>query len=204
MLKITRCPVDLTGADDASILRLIAHRNSEALGILYDRYGRLVYSIALNTINNTETAEEIAQDVFTRVWEKAVSYNPEQAKVSTWLMTITRNRAIDELRRLKNRPEVTSVEWAETILDADPDDHGPEVTAEMHWQQRSVREAVNALPHEQRQVLALAYYKGYSHSEIAEALGQPLGTVKTRLRQAMIRLRQVLSAQVLEDSIDDG
>lgn len=196
--------MDLTSADDASILRLIAHRNSEALGILYDRYGRLVYSIALNTINNTETAEEIAQDVFTRVWEKAVSYNPEQAKVSTWLMTITRNRAIDELRRLKNRPELTSVEWAETILVTDSKDHGPEAAAEMHWQQKSVREAVNALPREQRQVLALAFYKGYSHSEIAEALGEPLGTVKTRLRQAMIRLRQVLSAQVMEDTVDDG
>lgn len=196
--------MDLTTIDDAAILRLIAHRNSEALGILYDRYGRLVFSIALHTINNTETAEEIVQDVFTRVWEKAMSYNPDQAKVSTWLMTITRNRAIDELRRLKNRPELTSIEWTETLLITDQKDHGPEVSAEMHWQQKSIREAVNALPREQRQVLALAYFKGYTHTEIAEALGEPLGTVKTRLRQAMIKLRQVLSTQVIEDSVDDG
>jgi RNA polymerase sigma-70 factor (ECF subfamily) len=192
--------VDLTTLEDAAILRLVAHHDGEALGVLYDRYGRLVYSIALRAVGNSETAEEIVQDVFTRIWEKAQSYDAGQAKVSTWLVTITRNRSIDELRRKKVRPEQNSIELSDLLNLTDHHNPGPEAAADQHWQEQSVREAIAALPMNQQQVLALAYFKGLSHSEIAEALHQPLGTVKTHLRQAMLNLRQSLSTEVAEDS----
>ncbi len=192
--------MDLTSLDDAAILRLIAHQDSEALGILYDRYGRLIYSIALHTIGNSETAEEIVQDVFTRVWEKAKTYDADQAKVSTWLVTITRNRSIDELRKIKIRPEQHSVDLSDALNLTDHHDPSPEAEVETRWQQRSVREAIATLSADQQQVLALAYYKGLSHSEIAAVLHKPVGTVKTHLRLAIQKLRQALSAEVVEDS----
>jgi RNA polymerase sigma-70 factor (ECF subfamily) len=192
--------LDLTIIDDAGILRLIARQNSEALGVLYDRYGRLVYSIALHAVGNSETAEEIVQDVFTRIWDKAQTYDAAQAKVSTWLVTITRNRSIDELRRNKVRPEESSVDISDLLQLTDHHNPGPEAVADHHWKQKSIHDAIATLPADQQQVLALAYFKGLSHSEIAEALHEPLGTVKTRLRLAMQKLRQVLSAEVAEDS----
>ncbi len=192
--------MDLSTLDDASLIRLIAHQRSEALGVLYDRYGRLVYSVALNVIGNAETTEEIVQDVFTRVWEKASTYDADQAKLSTWLISITRNRAIDELRRNRVRPEQFNVAWEEAIEIKDPRDPGPEAATETLFKQKSVREAIAALPADPRQALALAYFKGLSQSEIAEVLGEPLGTVKTRIRLAMQKLRQVLSTQMIDQS----
>ncbi len=192
--------MDLTQLDDASLIRLIARRNSEALGALYDRYGRLVYGFALNVVGSSETTEEIVQDVFTRVWERASTYDGELAKVSTWLISITRNRAIDELRRGRARSEQLNVAWAEAIEISDPGQPSPEETASVHLQEKTVREAIATLPAEQRQALALAYFKGYSHSEIAEALNLPVGTVKTRIRLAMQKLRQVLASTQLIDN----
>ncbi len=191
--------MELSTFDDAAIIRLIARQNSEALGVLYDRYGRLVYSVALNVIGNTETAEEIVQDVFTRVWEKAQTYDIDLARVSTWLISITRNRAIDELRKNRSRPEQDNVAWAEAFEIKDPRDPGPEALAETRQRQQSVREAIAALPPDQRQALALAYFKGYSQSEIAAELGEPLGTIKTRIRLGMQKLRQVLSTQMIDN-----
>ncbi len=185
--------LDSTSQDDVTILRLISRQDSDALGELYDRYGRLVYSIAFHTIGNRETAEEIVQDVFTRIWEKAHTYDAGQAKVSTWLVNITRNRAIDELRKINIRPEKNSIALSDALNLADQREPGPEAEVEAHFQQHSVREAIAALPTEQQHVLALAYFKGLSHTEIAEVLNEPVGTVKTRLRLAMQKLRQALS-----------
>jgi len=128
--------VDYKSLDDAAILRLIAHHKSEALSDLYDRYGRLVYSLAYNTVGNEETAEEIVQDVFTRVWGKAATYDVDQAKVSTWLISITRNRSIDELRRLKVRPENYSVGWADIEPAYIPLSDNPENEVEVSLHQR--------------------------------------------------------------------
>jgi RNA polymerase sigma-70 factor (ECF subfamily) len=190
-----RVRVDYSSQDDAALIRLIAHNKSEALSELYDRYCRLVYSVAFNAVGNGETAEEIVQDVFTRVWEKATTYDVDLAKVSTWLISITRNRSIDELRRVKVRPEHNSVGWAEVEPAHIPLSENPENEVEVSWQQRVVRSAVAALPEDQQKALALAFFRGYSHSEIAAALGEPLGTVKTRIRMAMKKLRQVMVEQ---------
>jgi RNA polymerase sigma-70 factor (ECF subfamily) len=185
--------VDYTTLDDAALIRLLAYNRSEALGELYNRYARLVFSVALNAIGDSATAEEITQDVFTRAWEKAKTYDVEISKVSTWLISITRNRSIDEMRRGRIRPERYSVSWAEVQDDPADENAGPEEKSELGWQQATVRAAVASLPFDQQQALALAYFKGFSHSEIAETLGEPLGTVKTRIRLGMQKLREILS-----------
>jgi RNA polymerase sigma-70 factor (ECF subfamily) len=192
-------PVDNTSLDDASLMELLAHNQTDALSDLYDRYGRLVYSIAINSVGDQAIAEEIVQDVFTRLWEKASTYDPRIAKVSTWLISITRNRAIDELRKIRIRPEKNSVSWAEVSQSNIPLSPGPEIETEHSWQQKMVQEALETLSPNQREVLALAYFKGYSQSKIAEVLDMPLGTVKTRIRTAMQKLHLALSLTILDD-----
>jgi len=186
--------MDYTRLDDETLIRLIVHEQAEALGTLYDRYSRLVFSLALNTVGNPSTAEEVTQDVFLRIWQKAGTYRAEQGKVSTWLSRIARNRAIDVLRQQRVRPEQRSVEWAEVPAAAVPQTEGPEEEVALALEQQRVRAAIAQLPEEQRQVLALAYFQDHSQSQIAELLGQPLGTVKTRIRLAMGKLRQLLSS----------
>jgi RNA polymerase sigma-70 factor (ECF subfamily) len=184
--------VDYTTLDDETIIRLIAHARTEALSELYDRYSRLVFSLALNSVGDQATAEEVTQDVFVRVWQRARQYRADRGKVSTWLTGITRYRAIDQLRRRGARPEQHSVTWAEVSPTAVPAVNGPEEATQLAMQRERVRAALAQLPEEQKQVLALAYFQGYSQSQIAESLALPLGTVKTRVRLAMQKLREML------------
>jgi RNA polymerase sigma-70 factor, ECF subfamily len=179
---------------DESLIRLMEMARPEALSELYDRYGRLVFGLALHIVGDAASAEEITQDVFLRAWERARQYRSDQAKVSTWLTSITRHRAIDHLRWQGVRPEGQSVAWDEVLPQDEPSAEGPEQSMEIEIQRRRVRAAVAQLPEEQRQVLALAYFQGRSQSEIAQALGLPLGTVKTRVRLAMAKLRGLLDA----------
>lgn len=189
---IAKHQVDYSTLDDETLVRLIAHAQADALGALYDRYNRLVFGLALNAVGDYGTAEEITLDVFTHIWEKAGTYRAERAKVSTWLTSIARHRAIDVLRRRGARPEQHSVSWAEVSPTAMPRVNGPEGATELALQRQRVHAAIAELPEEQQQVLALAYFKGYTHRQIAEELDQPLGTVKTRIRLAMQKLRQML------------
>lgn len=184
--------MDYSILEDEALIRLIVVSRTEALSALYDRYSRLVFSMALHTVGDPATAEEITQDVFVRVWEKAGTYRPEQAKVSTWLTSITRYRAIDMLRHRSSRPEKNSIGWDDLALGAEPSVEGPESAAEQAIDSQRVRAAVASLPVEQQRALNLAYFQGLSHSQIAEQLGEPLGTVKTRIRLAMQKLREVL------------
>ncbi len=187
--------MDYSVLDDQTLIGLIIHARAEALSELYDRYGRLVYSLALNSVGNPATAEEITQDVFLRVWQRARQYRADRAKVSTWLTSITRNRAIDQLRRRGSRPERHSVGWAEVAPGAEPAANGPEGAVSLALERERVRAAVALLPPEQQQVLALAYFQGLSQSQIAEATGKPLGTVKTRVRLGMQKLREMLQEE---------
>jgi RNA polymerase sigma-70 factor (ECF subfamily) len=191
--------VDYSSLDDATLIDLIARARTEALGELYDRYSRLVYSLAVNTVGDYGTAEEITQDVFVRVWQRAASYQAERAKVSTWLTSIARHRAIDQLRRRGARPEQHTVSWAEAEPDSLTANGNPQEAAQLAMDRDKVRSALAQLPEEQRQVLALAYFQGYTQQQIADALDQPLGTVKTRVRLAMQKLRQLLDVQGLAD-----
>jgi RNA polymerase sigma factor (sigma-70 family) len=187
-----RRQMDYRKLDDVTLIRLIARAEADALSELYDRYSHLVFSLARHAVGDEATAEEITLDVFTRVWEKARTYQVEQAKVSTWLTSITRYRAIDELRRRSVRPERHAVEWSELPAGDEPSTDGPEPVAELSMQRERVRAAIARLPLDQRQVLALAFFQGYTHQEISKTLNQPLGTVKTRIRTAMQKLRHML------------
>jgi RNA polymerase sigma-70 factor (ECF subfamily) len=184
--------LNYSSLNDESLMRLIVHAQAEALNTLYDRYSRLVYSMAYHAVGDPAVAEEITQDVFFRVWEKAGTYRSEQAKVSTWLTSITRYRAIDVLRRRGARPEKHSIGWEELAFGDEPSVDGPEGAAEQALEGQRVRAAIAGLPLDQRRALSLAYFQGLSHSQIAEQLGEPLGTVKTRIRLAMQKLREVL------------
>ena len=184
--------LDYTALDDQMLVTLIARAQPLALSELYDRYSRLVFSLARNMVTEQTAAEEITLDVFHRVWEKAHTYRPEQAKVSTWLVSITRHRAIDWLRRQKVRPNLQSLRWADVPPDALPVGNSPEDAAETAFRREQVLAAVAQLPPDQRQALAMAYFGGYTHRQIAELLEQPLGTIKTRIRLAMRKLRALL------------
>ncbi|MGD8791916.1 MAG: sigma-70 family RNA polymerase sigma factor [Anaerolineae bacterium] len=185
--------LDYSTLDDEILIQLIGRATPEALGELYDRYSRLVFSLAINSVGNPATAEEITQDVFLRVWQRASQYRADRGKVSTWLTGITRHRAIDQLRRRGSRPEQHSVAWADVSPGAEPAVDGPEQSVALTMERERVRAAMAQLPEEQRQVLALAYFQGLTQSQMAQVLGLPLGTVKTRIRLGMKKLREMLS-----------
>ena len=195
--------MDFSSLDDAALIQLVAGANSEALGALYDRYGRLIFTVAYNVVGDSETAEEITQDVFVRVWEGAAGYRMELAKVSSWLISITRHRSIDELRRRGSRPEKESIAWPDDpgaeMMESLPVLEGPEDAVESALQNRSVRQAIHSLPADQRKVLGMAFFRGLSHSQIADVLGEPLGTVKSRIRMAMQKLRDAMIERGVAD-----
>ena len=187
--------MDYKKFDDQSLIRLIARTQESALSELYDRYSRLVYSMALNVVNDPRIAEEITQDVFIRIWDHAGTYQSEKAKVVTWIASMTRYRSIDVLRRQQVRPEGHNVPWDIETTTQEVDPLNVEQEVEISQQRQRVRQAIRQLPEEQRQALAYAYFRGYTQREIAEVLDEPLGTVKTRIRLAMQKLRQILEQE---------
>lgn len=178
--------------DDAALIALIAQARTDALNQLYDRYNRLVFSVALAVIGDRAIAEEATLDVFVQVWRRAGTYRPDQANVRTWLIAITRHHAIDILRMQKSRPEAHMVSWDEVSALDGPVPHGLEERVQLSMQRERVQKMVAELPPDQRDALVLAYFRGYTQSQIAEALNQPLGTIKTRIRLAMQKLRKLL------------
>ena len=203
--------LDAASRDDSSLLALIARGHSknpadpeyeEAVSALYDRYGRLVYTIAIKVVNDGELAEEITQDVFVKACDYAHTYRPEIAKVSSWLISITRHRAIDELRRQKAHPDKNNIPWPEEIESVEfraPSADGPEEMAEKNMLQQNMGRILSALPADQKKVLGLAFYMGLSHSQIADTLGEPLGTVKSRIRLAMEKLQAAITERGKDD-----
>jgi len=188
--------VNVALLDDSTLMGHIAQGQEAALSELYDRYGRLVMSVAYGVVQNRETAEEVTLDIFTIVWEKAGAYDDRRAQVSTWLTRMARNRAIDRLRREKVRPSQHSVSWAEMpvepVLNETNETNDPETAVHLNLEQQRVRAAIASLSAAQREALALAYFQGYSHSEIAQILDEPLGTIKGRVRAGMQKLRDLL------------
>jgi RNA polymerase sigma-70 factor (ECF subfamily) len=183
----------VTLLDDYSLIQRMDQGDEDALGELYERYGRLVFSVAYGVVQNQETAEEVTLDIFSRAWEKADIYDPQKGKVSTWLTRMARNLAIDRLRWEKIRPEKDSIYWAELPTEPITDSDDPEFQAGLRQQQTKVRQAIAALPESQQTALALAYFKGMSHRDIAAYLDEPLGTIKGRIRAGMKSLKITLS-----------
>jgi RNA polymerase sigma-70 factor (ECF subfamily) len=179
-----------TEAADEELVDQIAHGDADAVRVLYGRYGRLVFGLAMQVVGDSAAAEEICQDVFMRVWEKSGSYRADRGKVVTWLARIARNRSIDVLRSHRSRPPASSSE--EELAAAEDTTIGPGERLVQSFRDQEVRAAVASLPPDQRVALSLAFFKGMTHKEIAEALGEPLGTVKTRIRDALQKLRATL------------
>jgi RNA polymerase sigma-70 factor (ECF subfamily) len=185
--------LDYSTLDDKTLIALIEQAQPHALDELYGRYSRLVYSLALKIVPEPATAEEITLDVFTRVWQKAGTYRAEQAGVNTWLVSMARHRAIDWLRRQNVRFDQNSLSWTDVHAESiSHSKNNPEYATELALRQERVRAAIAQLPPDQQEALALAYFQGQSHREIAQTLDQPLGTIKTRIRLAMQKLRDLL------------
>ncbi len=187
---VTIRAVDYTKLDDSALVVLVARRDEAALGALYDRYNRLVYSLALRVVGERTLAEEIVMDAFVSVWRAADSFIEERGRFVAWLTSVARHRAIDELRRLNVRPEGSSVELDEAIRTSGPDPL--EDVVDVRQRREVVRGVLAQLPDAQREALELAYFGGLTQQEIADKTNTPLGTVKTRMRLGMLKMRDEL------------
>ncbi len=184
----------LANLTDEELLGLIVRGDKEALSALYDRYARQVYSLALRMVENQSLAEEVAQDVFMTVWTRGGTYRSERGPFSAWLLSVTHNRCIDELRKRRRRAKVPTVDIDE--LRVQPSTGADEVLQAVlsTLDRQSIAEAMRNLPSAQRQVIVMAYFQGLTQSEISDALSTPLGTVKTRMRLGLQKMRDLMAS----------
>ena len=198
------------GAGEAALVRAVASGSEEALAALYDRHVDGVHAVALRLTGDRGIAEEVVQETFLALWNRAELFDPEVASLGTWLRSIARNRTVDRLRAIGRRPTLVSLAGPGDSDDADagferlgPDatvlggaapDPSPEDAAEAASVRAMIAAALATMPEPERTVIVLAYREGLTQQEIAERLGWPLGTVKTRTRRALARLRELLEA----------
>ncbi|TML20947.1 MAG: sigma-70 family RNA polymerase sigma factor [Actinobacteria bacterium] len=173
---------------DEAVIALIARSNEQALGELYDRFGRVAYGLALRILRDDALAEDAVQEAFLSAWRRADTFMPERAKASTWLLTIVHRRAVDLVRREERR----RAEPIEAAGDR-PSDGPAEDLVWLRYERERVQAALRQLPDQQREALELAYYGGFTQSELAERLGQPIGTIKSRMFSGLGRLRELLA-----------
>ncbi len=187
---------------DEELMRRLFYGDKLAFEALFDRYGDLVYSTALRVLRDAHLAQDISQEIFVRIWRKPESYVAERGRFLTWLISITRNRAVDEVRSRgrRQRYETASPEEQERELPAG-EENDPALNAQLAEQAHVVRAALAELPPEQREVIELAYFGGLTQQEIADRLSQPLGTVKTRIRLGMQKLRAALAPEIRSEPI---
>jgi RNA polymerase sigma factor (sigma-70 family) len=171
---------------DEALLAAVARSDEAALAELYDRFGRIAYGLALRVLRDSALAEDAVQDAFLNVWRSAESFQADRAKASTWVLTFVHRRAVDLVRREERRR--TEPEEAAPVR-AGP---GADEDVERRSKREVVQDALRQLPVDQRQAIELAYYGGYTQSELAERLGEPLGTIKSRMFTGLQRLRALL------------
>jgi RNA polymerase sigma-70 factor, ECF subfamily len=180
-------------ADQAALARM-SRGEGDAVAELYDRHARPIYSLALRILGDATDAEDVVQEVFSQAWRQASRYSTSRGAVAAWLLTLARSRAIDRLRAKRARPVgVSDDRITDHLVDAGPPVDSQVLSSE---QVARVRAALDELPLLQRAAIELAYFEGLTHAEIADRLEQPLGTVKTRIRLAMLKLRDVLAGTV--------
>lgn len=193
-VPVTVNPSD--GPDDTALLRAVASRDKDAFRQLYERHAGTLFALALKILGNRTDAEDVLQEIFVQVWHAANAFDEQRGKPLGWLIMLARSRAIDRLRSRQTRARAVE-SAAQEKPDWSPQQPAQEaVVSETH---RLVRDAIHALPEEQRSLIELAYFGGLTQSEIARRVGQPLGTVKTRIRAGMIRLRELLGTVSRED-----
>jgi RNA polymerase sigma-70 factor, ECF subfamily len=195
-------------SEDAALVRAVAHGSEEALATLYDRHVDGIHAVAYRLTSDTQLAEEVVQETFLALWNRAELFDPAVASLATWLRTIARNRTVDRLRAAGRRPALVSLAGrgdaddtdsdldrlgpAATVLGGAAPDPGPEAAVEASDLRAAVGAALAGMPEPERVVIVLAYREGLTQAEIAERLEWPLGTVKTRTRRALAHLRAAL------------
>lgn len=184
-----------TAAADREAVSRMADGHTDGLTSLYDRHGRLVYSLAVRIVRDAGDAEDVTQEVFVQAWQQADRFDTARGSVVAWLLTVARTRAIDLLRRRRVRPQATDDPLI--VIEIPGDVPGQDRQLETVERARAVRAALDGLPLMQRLAIELAFFDGLTHSEIAEQLEVPLGTVKTRVRQGLLRLREILAGAAL-------
>jgi RNA polymerase sigma-70 factor (ECF subfamily) len=197
----------LASATDIDLIERVSGGDAKALEVLYDRYSRVVYSFALRIVGDPQLAEELLQEVFFRAWQQGKAFKAARGSFITWLLSITHNMAIDEVRKRRRRPQRADNEEPEAVLAAVADE-GQDVEEEV-WLlslRSTIADALRELPRAQREAIELAYFQGLTQREIAERLGEPLGTIKTRMRLGIQKLREQLGDQlgelVIENEVD--
>ena len=189
-------PRELAHLTDEALISLVASSDDGALAELYDRFGRVAYGLALRILRDEALAQDAVQEAFLALWHSADRFLAERAKASTWILTLVHRRSVDLVRRedrrrgepLERAPEAATTSTAEDEV-------------ALGFQRRVVQEALRRLPAEQREALELGYYGGLTQSELAERLGQPLGTIKSRMFAGLTRLRDLLAQAGLEESL---
>ncbi|MBT5773504.1 MAG: sigma-70 family RNA polymerase sigma factor [Dehalococcoidia bacterium] len=184
----------LRADEDAALVAALATDEVTALEQLYDRYSALVFSIALRVLHDHTLAEDVTQEVFLRLWRQPASFDPERGRFISWLSSVARNRSLDELRKLTRRRGAED-QTEEAVLDLPDESRGedPQEEAILAEERVRIRAALAELPPAQREVIELAYFSGLTQVEIAERTGDPLGTIKTRVRLGMRKLREALT-----------
>jgi RNA polymerase sigma-70 factor (ECF subfamily) len=195
---------NLVDLSDVDLIDRASEGDARALEVLYDRYSRVVFSFALRIVGDPQVAEEVLQEVFFRAWQQGSAYRAARGSFITWLLSITHNMAIDEVRRRRRRPQKADSESPEEVL-ASVADTAPSVEEEV-WLgslRSTIVAALENLPPAQREAIELAYFQGLTQREISERLSEPLGTIKTRMRLGLQKLREQLGAN-LSDSLIQG
>ena len=172
--------------DDAALLAQVERGDEQAMAALFDRYSKIVYSVALRVLRDPAAAEDVLQEIFMQVWRNPTSFTATRGSLGGWLAVVSRNRSIDALRRKRPTEQVEEMALASNYNLADE--------AERNSLMEKARGVIHLLPVEQRKTLEMAFFDGLTHSEIAEMTGDPLGTVKTRIRSGLTTLRKALTA----------
>ncbi len=171
--------------DEAALITRIRAADETAMGVLYDRYSGAVYGVALRVLRDTMAAEDVLQEVFLQLWRNSQTFDAERGRLAPWLAVIARNRAIDRLRRRPLEDDISELQIASGVnLE---DEAAQKLVAE------KVRAVLALLPPEQRRALEMAYFEGFTHTEIAGKTGEPLGTIKTRIRSGLLALRKAFA-----------
>ena len=178
---------ELAHLSDEALVALVARRDETALAALYDRFGRVAYGLALRVLRDRSLAEDAVQEAFMTVWRTADRFMPDRSKASSWILTFVHRRAVDLVRREERRRAEPLETAPETAGGAAPDEE-----AWLRLQRERVQKALHALPDQQREALELAYFGGFTQSELAERLGLPIGTIKSRMFTGLARLRELL------------
>ena len=180
---------------DVELLRRIAGGDRSAFASFYDQYSGLLFSIAVKVLNDAKEAEDVLQEVFVQIWNKADAYDPLLGKPASWAVTLTRNKAVDRIRASQRRSRL--LEQAAVEANGSPD-HSPSANEKLHGKENAemIRSVVAALPPDQRCAIELAFFSGLTQDEISQTLQEPLGTIKARIRRGMFKLREKLEGRV--------